>query len=76
MWWKSRLAAQDVVAFARTTSVRTEMGCFSGGAGVNATQDAVIGFRVRDTSHCALDQIETRLPGQRESMSIDCFSWA
>jgi len=52
------------------------MGCISGGAGVNATQDAVVGFRVRDTSHCALDQIEIRLPGQRESKSIDCFSQA
>ena len=71
MLGKSRVQAQDVVAFARTTSVRTEMGCYSGDAGMKARQEAGFGSEIACTSHRALKLMKARLPGQRELTSAD-----
>ena len=67
---KSRVPAQDVVAFARTTSVRTEMRGYLGRCRRDSHAGSVGSVvSIACTSHHALMLIGPRSPGQRGRQS-------
>ena len=69
----SRHQTQDVVAFARTTSVRTEMRCYRGDAGVAAMLEAEFSDieRLVIPLIAMLRSTRARSPGQRGSATAE-----